>query len=106
MHNITDTQQFDSLISEGNNRPVLVDFHASWCGPCKMLSPIVQSIAEKYADSLDVVKVDADEFQAITNRYGVLGIPTLLLFKDGVPVATHVGAASMKKVEAFVSDNI
>lgn len=102
MKNIATDQEFGTAISGKNGNLTLVDFHASWCGPCKMLAPVVEEIARRHAGKLDVVKVDADELQTITAKYGVRGIPTLMLFKDGVPAATKVGVASLKQVEEFV----
>ncbi len=104
MKNIANDQEFEKAITGENGSLTLVDFHASWCGPCKMLAPVVEEIALRHSDKLNVVKVDADELQAVTAKYGVRGIPTLMLFKDGVPAATKVGAASLKQVEAFVGD--
>ena len=86
--------------------PVLVDFWATWCGPCKMIAPIISQIAVKYAGKIKVGKVDVDEAPELAESFNVSSIPTLVLFKNGEVVAQRVGGAGMGVLEAFINDNI
>ena len=82
--------------------PVLVDFWAEWCGPCKMIAPVLEDIAKDYAGKLKVCKVDVDANQATPGKFDIRGIPTLILFKGGNAVETKVGALSKSQLTAFV----
>ena len=86
--------------------PVLVDYWADWCGPCKMISPILDEVAKEYAGKLKVCKLNIDENQATPPKFGIRGIPTLMLFKNGNVEATKVGALSKSQLTAFVDSNI
>lgn len=86
--------------------PVLVDYWAEWCGPCKMIGPILDESADSYADRLSIAKINVDENQSVPSRYHVRGIPTLMLFKNGEVVATKVGAVSKSQLAAFIDANL
>jgi thioredoxin 1 len=92
------TSQFDAQVL-ASETPVIVDFWAEWCGPCRAVSPILEQIAEERADELRVVKVNVDEEPELQQRYGILSIPTILLFKDGEPTAAAVGAQPKRMLE-------
>ncbi len=86
--------------------PVLVDFWAEWCGPCKMIAPVLDEVSKEYGGRLKVCKVNVDDHGAIAAKYGVRGIPTLLLLKGGKVEATKVGALSKSQLTAFIDGNI
>lgn len=86
--------------------PVLVDYWAEWCGPCKMIAPILDEVAKEYAGKLKVAKLNIDDNAATPPKYGIRGIPTLMLFKNGSVEATKVGALSKSQLSAFIDSHI
>lgn len=90
----------------GSDLPVLVDFWAEWCGPCKMIAPLLSDIAEEYAGQVTVGKLNIDQNSTTPPKYGIRGIPTLLLFKDGVVADTKVGALSKTQLKEFIDKNL
>lgn len=101
---ITDSSFEEEVLK--SPRPVMLDFWAEWCGPCKMIAPILDELAGQYKGRLTVAKINIDDNQKTPETYAVRGIPTLILFKDGEVAATRVGAASKSQLEAFIDANI
>jgi thioredoxin 1 len=96
---------FDSVIKDAQT-PVLVDFWAEWCGPCKMIAPVLEELATEYAGRLTMAKLNVDDHREATEKFNIRGIPTLILFKNGEPEATKVGALSKSQLAAFLDSNI
>ena len=87
-------------------KPILVDYWAEWCGPCKMIAPILDEVSTTYADKLQVAKMNVDENRDIPAKFGIRGIPTLMLFKGGQLAATKVGAMSKAQLTAFIDQQL
>ncbi|MFL2584129.1 MAG: thioredoxin TrxA [Gammaproteobacteria bacterium] len=103
IHVTDDSFESDVLQS---NAPVLVDYWAEWCGPCKMIAPILDEVASEYADKLKIAKLDVDQNAETAQKYGIRSIPCLMLFKDGDIVATQVGALSKSQLSEFIDQNL
>jgi thioredoxin 1 len=104
IHQVTDDSfQADVLNSD---TPVLVDYWAEWCGPCKSIAPILDEVAKEYAGKIKVMKLNIDENQDTPRKFGVRGIPTLMLFKNGSVEAQKVGALSKSQLSAFIDSSI
>ena len=101
---VTDASFSDDVLT--SSKPVLVDFWATWCGPCKMVAPVLEEIATEHADKLTIAKVDVDANPGISRDYQIMSIPTLILFKDGKPVKQIVGAKPKAALLKDLSDVI
>ena len=104
IHYVTDTN-FETEVLQSTS-PVLVDYWAEWCGPCKMIAPILDEVAKEYDGKLKVAKLNIDENQETPAKYGIRGIPTLMLFKGGNIEATKVGALSKSQLAAFIDSHL
>ena len=88
----------------GAGKPVLVDFWAEWCGPCRMIAPALEELSQELGDQVTIVKLNIDENPEVPGKYGVRGIPTMILFKDGQPAATKVGAEPKSRIQAWLEN--
>ena len=95
---------FDIIINE--NRPVIVDFHAIWCGPCKTQSPILKQIADELGERVSVIKIDVDQNQELASRYGVQSVPTLMIFKNGEVKYQQAGVHTRAQLMKILIDNL
>ena len=89
-----------------SDKPVLVDYWAVWCGPCRMIAPILEEIDKTHGDKLQIAKLNVDENRDVPAKFGIRGIPTLMLFRNGAVVATKVGALSKSQLTAFLDNNL
>jgi thioredoxin 1 len=101
----TSDAAFDADVLQ-NSKAVLLDFWAEWCGPCKMIAPLLDEVAGKYEEKLDVVKLNVDENPNVAQKFGIRSIPTLILFKDGAVQAQLMGAMPLRQLEEFLDTNL
>ena len=104
IHHVT-VDTFEPEVLQAD-KPVLVDYWAEWCGPCKAIAPVLAEVAKEYAGKLKIAKLNVDENQEVPKKYGIRGIPTLMLFKNGNMEAMKVGALSKSQLTAFLDSNI
>jgi thioredoxin 1 len=104
IRHVTDDNFEQEVLS--SEQPVLVEYWAEWCGPCKMIAPVLEEVADEYGDKLQVAKLNIDDNPNTPPKYGIRGIPTLMLFKNGNVEATKVGAVSKSQLTAFIDGNV
>lgn len=105
MAKIVDSKEFDSYMA-GDSGLVLVDFYADWCGPCKMMAPVVDKIGENYAGKAKVIKVNVDNSSDVAARFGIMSIPTFILFKNGKEVKKIIGGVPQEMLETAINENL
>ena len=96
----------EDVMVASRDTPVIVDFWAEWCGPCKQISPILSELAEDYKEKILIAKVNIDENPEVPSNYGIMSIPTLILFKDGKSVSSQIGVAEKSSLTQWIDDNI
>lgn len=101
---VTDSSFEEEVLN--SKKPVLLDYWAEWCGPCKMIAPILDEIAEEYGDKITIAKINIDDNQETPQKFAVRGIPTLMIFKEGNMAASNVGAVSKSQLSAFIDSNV
>jgi thioredoxin 1 len=102
LSNVTSADFQTRVIEASKTKPVVVDFWAEWCGPCKAMEPIIEAVAEHYADKADILKLNVDEEPATSQQYGVMSIPTTIYFKDGKPAGQSIGLTDKTELIAHI----
>ena len=97
-------EKFDELLK--GDKPVVCDFFATWCGPCKMLAPVMEEVGKEFEDKAVFVKVDIDENMELSTRYGIMSIPLVVIFKDGEPIAKSLGYTTKDETREFLQNNL
>jgi len=100
----TNDNDFEQDVNH-SDLPVLIDFWAEWCGPCKMIGPILEELAEELDDKIKIVKIDVDNNNQTAMKYSIRSIPTLMIIKEGIVKAQHIGAASKSQIQEFINQN-
>jgi thioredoxin 1 len=95
---------FESIIED--NRPVVVDFHALWCGPCKVQSPVLKEVASEFGEKIRVIKIDVDRNMQLAGRYGIQGVPTLMIFRNGAVKYRQAGVHTKQQLIRLIEDNL
>lgn len=104
MSDVTDATFQDQVLK--SSKPVLVDFWAPWCGPCKIVGPIVEELGEEYKDKVTVLKMNVDDNPQVSGQYGVMSIPTLMVFKNGQPVKSTIGAQPKEALKQMIDESL
>ena len=97
------SEDFDKVLTDAGDKPVLVDFFAEWCGPCKMIAPIIEELAGEYEGKALITKVNVDEQQVLAQRFGVMSIPTMIIFKKGEAAEKQIGFVPKAKIEELLA---
>tara|TARA_B100000029_G_scaffold500857_2_gene573264 strand:+ start:684 stop:1004 length:321 start_codon:yes stop_codon:yes gene_type:complete len=101
----TNDNDFEKDVNQ-SDLPVLIDFWADWCGPCKMIGPILEELSQELSDKIKIVKIDVDTNSQIAVKYSIRSIPTLMIIKGGIVKGQHIGAASKSQIQEFINQNI
>lgn len=104
VHHIENNQINNEVLK--NDKLIIIDFFATWCGPCQMIAPVLEEISKTYSDEVEIFKVDIDENQEVAMRYSIMSVPTIIFFKDGKEIERHVGYLNVAELENIIKDLI